>query len=96
MFFGMIIIANILFIPIDKKYRLRSKYHNKLNKRFRGIIATCGLSLITVSVTIAFHSDDYFKSIGISRGIIEIIVMIPLLFILMILYNPIGKDAHSE
>lgn len=92
----MIIIANILFTPIDKKYQLRSQYHNKQNKRFRGIIAACGLSLIAATVAIGFYTDEYFTSIGINKGIVENIVMIPLIFILLILYNPIGEDASGE
>lgn len=95
-FFVMIIISNILFTPIDKKYKLRSKYHNKQNKRFRGIIATCCLSLIAAIIAMGFCTDDSFTSIGINRGIIETIVMIPSIFILLILYNPIGKDANYE
>ena len=90
-FFGLVIIATIIYTPIDKKYNLRSKYHNYLNKRFRIFMGIVGLFSIVMVSLIAFLSDDYLQSIGVNRNFISFVFLIPGLFFLMVA-TPLGKD----
>ena len=87
-FFVIIIIASFIFKPIDKKYKLRLKYQNHLNKRFRLYIAITGLVSCAIELVIAFLSDDYLESIHISRGLFSFIFLIPMVFVLMVAMTP--------
>jgi uncharacterized membrane protein YhdT len=79
-----LIIATIIFTPIDKRYRFRSKYHNLSNKKFRLFIFILGLLFIIVELFIAFLSGDYLKSMGLNRDLISFIFEIPLLFVILV------------
>jgi hypothetical protein len=73
-FCAMIIIASLIFNPIDKKYKLRLKYHNHLNKRFRFYI------MITMLLSCAIELLIAFLPVYIFRELVSFIFIIPILF----------------
>lgn len=83
-FLVITIISQIIFNPIDKKYKFRSRYHNHLNKRFRLFIVIIGLLSSGMELFIGFLSDNYLKSLGTNRNLISFIFGIPLLFVLLV------------
>jgi hypothetical protein len=83
--FVKIIITGVIFIPIEKRYKLCSKYHNRVNRRFKTFtVAISLLSLLIINILINSLLDNNFKIIGITRYLILFIFEIPFLFVLWV------------
>lgn len=83
-FFAIVIIGSIIFLPIDKKYGLHSKYHDHSNKRFRFILFMTGLLSMAIVLFISFLSDNFLKLIGVNRDLLFLIFGMPMIFCLFV------------
>ncbi len=90
-FYVIIIISFIIFRPIDKKFKFRSKYHNHSNRGFRLLIIIIGLLSMVMEIVIALSTDNLLKSFRVSRDMVSFIFEVPMLFVLLV-----GMPQFSE
>ena len=83
-FILMIVIAEIIFIPIDAKLKWRLKFHSHTNKRFRRNVFVVGLLSTIMIIVIGFISDSCMEVIKVDKDFISPIFGLPLLAALLI------------
>lgn len=83
-FIGIVIIAALIFTPINNKYHLHSKYHDHSNKGFRLAVVFTGLLLVLISIGIGALSDEYLRKYHLYKDSISLILTILMVFIVLV------------
>lgn len=84
-FIMIIVVLNLIYIPIEKKYKFNKRYKNKENHHFRLIIVIIGVIGIVGELYIGFSS---LETNSLLRNSLEILFGIPMIFTLFVA-NPL-------